>query len=379
MAKLNLKKIDPKKIIISFLLVIALVVQFSFLSYLFRAIMPQSDENEDNVIMSYTQSGNLDYKVYLKQNEFIDDEYLGENEAYILDLIDHVSVTSLYNFKSTTKTNVAGTNKLVATLKVYYKESNDRNENPEVMTREQIIDEKVINFNDDTYSTIGSYDIYLNDYLNMVKEFQSEVKISLDAYLEISMQSEFQGSVGGASYNDDYDTLISIPLSESVVQIEKQNIDEKTEKIYESDLVKTNQTVMSYIVIANIVTFIIICLLLRKLFVFTNKTSYERTLNKILKNYDDIIVNTSTILEVNKYKLIEIEEFKEILNLSRELLLPIMNYEVIKGKETWFYVIKDDILYRYVVSLDKMEKKKNEKQRSKKKNKKEEEHKANNN
>lgn len=369
--KINFKNVDPKKTIVSFFLVIALVVQFSFLSYLFKAIMPESNASDENVIMSYTQQGNLDYRVYLKPNEFISNEYLEEGEAYILDLIDHVSVTSLYNFKSTTKTNVAGTNKLVATLKIYYKESSDKSQNPEVMTKEQTLDEKVINFTDDKYSTLSSYDIYLDDYLKMVEEFQSKVKISIDAYLEISMENELSGSVGGASYDGNYGTSLSIPLSESVVKIDSQKNDSKTEKIYESDLVKTNKTVMSYIVIANVLTFIIICLLLRKLFMFTNKSEYERTLNKILKNYDDIIVNTSTILDVNKYKLIEIEEFKEILNLSRELLLPIMNYEVTKGKETWFYVIKDDILYRYVVSYEVLEKKKHEKKRSKNKEEKE--------
>lgn len=369
--KINFKNVDPKKIIVSFFLVIALVVQFSFLSYLFKAIMPESNASDENVIMSYTQQGNLDYRVYLKPNEFISSEYLEEGEAYILDLIDHVRITSLYSFNSTSKTNVAGTNKLVATLKIYYKESSDKSQNPEVMTKEQTLDEKVINFTDDKYSTLSSYDIYLDDYLKMVEEFQSKVKISIDAYLEISMENELSGSVGGASYDGNYGTSLSIPLSESVVKIDSQKNDSKTEKIYESDLVKTNKTVMSYIVIANVLTFIIICLLLRKLFMFTNKSEYERTLNKILKNYDDIIVNTSTILDVNKYKLIEIEEFKEILNLSRELLLPIMNYEVTKGKETWFYVIKDDILYRYVVSYEVLEKKKHEKKRSKNKEEKE--------
>ena len=369
--KINFKNVDPKKIIVSFFLVIALVVQFSFLSYLFKAIMPESNASDENVIMSYTQQGNLDYRVYLKPNEFISNEYLEEGEAYILDLIDHVRITSLYSFNSTSKTNVAGTNKLVATLKIYYKESSDKSQNPEVMTKEQTHDEKVINFTDDKYSTLSSYDIYLDDYLKMVEEFQSKVKISIDAYLEISMENELSGSVGGASYDGNYGTSLSIPLSESVVKIDSQKNDSKTEKIYESDLVKTNKTVMSYIVIANVLTFIIICLLLRKLFMFTNKSEYERTLNKILKNYDDIIVNTSTILDVNKYKLIEIEEFKEILNLSRELLLPIMNYEVTKGKETWFYVIKDDILYRYVVSYEVLEKKKHEKKRSKNKEEKE--------
>lgn len=373
MAKIKHRNQIFKKIIVSILLVIAMVVQFSFLSYLFKAISPNSNEN--NVIMSYTSNGKFDYKVYLKQNDFIEKEYIDQGEAYILDLIDHIQITSLYNFKSTSKTSVTGTNKLIAKLKVYYKESSDKNNNPEVMTKEKTIDEKIMNFNDDKYSTIGTYDIYLDEYIKMLNEFQSQVKIAVDGYLEISQINDFNGKVGGATYFNKYTSTLKIPLSDSVVKIENPKSGEKTEKVYEGDLVKTNKTVMGYIVVANIITFVIICLLLKKLFMFTNKSEYERIIDKILKNYDDIIVNTSTILDVKKYKLIEIEEFKEILNLSRELLLPIMNYEVTKGKETWFYVIKDDILYKYVVSENKMELKSNEKKQNKTKNK----HKTNNN
>lgn len=354
MAKLKFDKIDTKKIIICIFLVIAMVIQFAFLSYLFKAIMPESSKNKQDVVMSYTSSGNLDYKVYLKQNEFIDKEYLDEGEAYILDLIDHIKITSLYNFSATTKTKVTGTNKLVATLKVYYKESTDKNNNPEVMTKEKVLKEELMNFDDTKYSTLSGYDLYLDDYLKILKEFESEVKISVDGYIEVTQINDFNGTVGGASYKDDYETVLKIPLSDSVVKIEKQSAKNKTSEVYEGDLVKTNKTVMIYIVVANIITFIIICLLLKKLFMFTNKSEYERNLSKILKNYDDIIVNTDTLIDIGKYKVIEISEFKEILNLSRELLLPIMNYEVSKN-ETWFYVIKDDILYRYIISKEKLE------------------------
>lgn len=375
MKKLKFEKIDGKKIVISCFLVIALVLQFSFLSYLFKALTPDEDKNDENVIMSYTSNGNFDYKVYLKPNEFINKEYLGPGEAYILDLVDHIQISSLYNFSATEKTNVTGTNKVVARLVVYYRESGDKSGNPEILKKENVLDEKVINFNEKSYSTIGTYDLYLTDYLQTLKEFQNKVKISVDGYLEISGETYFNGSVGGATYTDSYSNTLKIPLSSSVIKIDSSKSNEKTNKVYEGDLVKTNKTVMSYIVIANIVVFIIICILLKKLFMFTSKTEYDRELGKILKNYDDIIVNTSNILDISKYKLIEIEEFKEILNLSRELLLPIMNYEVLNGRETWFYVIKDDILYRFIISEDRLKKAKYEE----KKDKKTKEHKTNNN
>ena len=254
MAKIKHRNQIFKKIIISILLVIAMVVQFSFLSYLLKAISPNSNEN--NVIMSYTSNGKFDYKVYLKQNDFIEKEYIDQGEAYILDLIDHIQITSLYNFKSTSKTNVTGTNKLIAKLKVYYKESSDKNNNPEVMNKEKVLDEKVMNFNDSKYSTIGTYDIYLDEYIKMINEFQSHVKIAVDGYLEISQINDFNGKVGGATYFNKYTNTLKIPLSDSVVEIENPKSEEKTEKVYEGDLVKTNKTVMSYIVIANIIKII---------------------------------------------------------------------------------------------------------------------------
>ena len=353
MKKEGNKKVNIKKIIIAFLLVIALVVQFAFLSYLFKALKPEDNKKDENVVMSYTSKGNFDYKVYLKPNEFINEKFLGPNEAYILNLIDHINLNYIYRFSSTEKTNVTGDNKLIIRLKAYYRESSNNN-NPEILEKEKIIEERVISFNDSTYNILGTYDLYLDEYLKMLRDFQSQVKISVEGYIEVSSETNFRGTVGGASYKDSYSNTLKIPLNNSVIKIEGATGKEKTNKVYEGALVKTNKTVMSYIVIANVVVFLIVCVLLRTLFMFTNKTAFDRELEKILKNYDDIIVNTSTVLDVSKYKLIEIEEFKEILNLSRELLLPIMNYEVVKGKEVWFYVVKDDILYRYMLSEKKM-------------------------
>lgn len=364
--KLKLENATVKKILISALLVVAMVIQFSFLSYLFRALTPDSERNDKNVIMSYTSKGSMNYRVYLKPNQFISAPYLEAGEAYILDLIDHVQITSLYNFSSTAKTNVTGTNKLVARLKVYYKESTDKTNNPEVLKKERILEQKVMSFNENAYSTMNTYNLNLSEYLTMLKEFQEQVKIAVDGYLEVSAETDFSGTVGGASYNNSYANVLKIPLSESVVKIDLESAEDETAKVYEGDLVKTNKVVMAFIIIANVVVFAIICVLLRQLFMFTNKTEYERVLGKLLRTYDDIIVNTTSVLDVSKYKLIEIEEFKEILNLSRELLLPIMNYEVTKEKETWFYVVKDDILYRYIVSADKLEADKNEKNKEKK-------------
>lgn len=359
--ELNFDKNTISKIIISIFLVIAFVAQIAFLSYLLKGIMPKQDKNSSNALMNYSSKGTLDYKVYLKPNDFISSPYLESGETYILNLIKYIKINSSYNFNSSSKTKVNGNNKFVARLKVYYKESTNRESNPEVMKKEKILNQKVINFDDVGYSSTNEYNLYLDDYLKILKDFQEQIKISVEGYLEISSETLLNGEIGGIKYNSSYANVIKIPLSGSVVKIESENPEDKTNYVYENELVKSNKSVMAFIIIANIVCFICICFLLKKLFKFTNKTEYDITLSKILKTYDEIIVNTNNILDVDKYSIIDIPEFKEILNLSRELLLPIMNYEVKKGKETWFYVIKDDILYRFTVKEKKQENTKNSK------------------
>lgn len=352
---IDFKKINIKKIVLSCFLALVLVVQITFLKFLFSGITPDDKKTDENVIMSYNSNGKFDYKVYLKPNEFINKEYLDEGEAYILDLIDHININSFYNFSSTEKTSVSGNNKITAKLVVNYRDSSESNGNPELLSKEKVLDEKVITFDNVSYSTSGNYDLYLDEYLKVLRDFQSKVKISVEGYVEILSETKINGKIGGASYNDSYSNKLKVPLSSSVIKISNSKGKEKTSKVYEGDLVKTNKKVMSFIVIGNIITFLILCVLSKMLFTFNTKSEYEKVLNKLLKTYDDIIVNTSNILDVSNYKIIEITEFKEMLNLSRELLLPIMNYEVMKDKETWFYVIKDDILYRYVVLADKLE------------------------
>ncbi len=357
----KLDKNTINKIVVSILLVIAFVAQIAFLSYLLKGIMPKQDKNSSNALMSYSSKGTLDYKVYLKPNDFISSPYLESGETYILNLIKYIKINSSYNFNSSSKTKVNGSNKFVARLKVYYKESTNKESNPEIMKKEKVLNQKVISFDDVGYSSTNEYDLYLDDYLKILKDFQEQIKISVEGYLEVSSETSLNGEIGGIKYNSSYANVMKIPLSGSVVRIENENPEDKTNYVYENELVKSNKSVMAFIIIANIICFICICFLLKKLFKFTNRTEYDRTISKILKTYDEIIVNTNNILDVDKYSIIEIPEFKEILNLSRELLLPIMNYEVSKGKETWFYVIKDDVLYRFTVKEKKQENTKNSK------------------
>ena len=49
--------------------------------------------------LSYSEEGNIDYKVYLKSNDDFNAPYLGKGRKYIASLIDHINIDYNYRFK----------------------------------------------------------------------------------------------------------------------------------------------------------------------------------------------------------------------------------------------------------------------------------------
>jgi hypothetical protein len=47
----------------------------------------------------YSEKSNIDYKVYLKENSFYSEKYLGKNKKYIASLIKNIDTDFDYTFK----------------------------------------------------------------------------------------------------------------------------------------------------------------------------------------------------------------------------------------------------------------------------------------
>ena len=64
-----------------FTLIIAIISIISFLCY-FSSKKP--------ILVTYTEKSNVDYKVYLKENEFYEKDYVDKDNQYISNLVDNI-------------------------------------------------------------------------------------------------------------------------------------------------------------------------------------------------------------------------------------------------------------------------------------------------
>ena len=70
-----------------------LIVAFFILSSLFIFLYLYSNRDE---YIKYDEDSSINYRVYLKENEFFEEEYLGKDKSYIASLIDYIDTNFYY-------------------------------------------------------------------------------------------------------------------------------------------------------------------------------------------------------------------------------------------------------------------------------------------
>ena len=58
--------------------------------------------------IGYTERGNIDYDVYLKENEFYDSPYLEKDQSYVASLIDRIITSFSYQIDMDTMMSITG-------------------------------------------------------------------------------------------------------------------------------------------------------------------------------------------------------------------------------------------------------------------------------
>ena len=76
---------------------------------------------------------------------------------------------------------------------------------------------------------------------------------------------------------------------------------------------------------------------------------YKNQLNKILKSYDNIIVNIKSLPSLKDKKIMNVTSFNELLDAQRETRIPINYCEKKKNSEAYFIIIEGENAWIYIL------------------------------
>ena len=89
--------------------------------------------------------------------------------------------------------------------------------------------------------------------------------------------------------------------------------------------------------------------MVKSLLVVTRKSEYVLALNKILKEYADIIAETHNMPDLDKYDVINVKNFNDLVDVEEELHSPILYFDVKENTESVFVILNNNTAYKFTL------------------------------
>lgn len=318
--------------------------------------------------ISYNEKGNIDYRVYLKENDYYNKPYLDKGMQYIASLINTIGLDFNYEIHSTEDLDYNYKYKVTADLLV-----TDRNDSSKVVYErpETLVEEKEVDVTDNNFVINEDIDIDYGKYNEYVNSFKSDYALNVESNLIVTLEVITTGTADNISnpLNTNNDLTITIPLSEQTVDIamEADDLDKQGSLGGSDSLVIDNPIILA----SGIVFFATsLILLIIAIYLYVNnreeKDIYEKEIKRILKTYDRLIVTSQrpNIKEKDFANVIRVTSIDELVDAYETTKKPIIYYEVIPGEKSFFVIINEDTLYKLTITKGFLQKEMEDKKKS---------------
>lgn len=359
----NISKNKPKKKVRNKLYIgfttriISGVLLFIFFFVLGLVFLLKSFSFIGQKVIHYSEKSNLDYRVYLKENDFYKTPYLDKNMLYIASLIDKISIDFNYNFFSSENVNLDFNYNIIGKLVI----SDSEEKNIYYEKEYTLLEEKNIFMENNNNQVINeNIDIDYDYYNSLANSFKMTFGVNTTSNLIIYLSINKTGN-DNLTINNNSLMLIKLPLSEKAINIKMdyKEIDNTSTILSDSYITIDNfvYIIVSIMFIILSIMIFIKCVRLIEILISNNKNKYDRYINRLLMEYDRLIVETSTQPLFDNKEVIKIEKFKELLDVRDNLKLPITYYCVTKHQKSYFYIAMSDRVYLYTVKAVDLENK----------------------
>lgn len=339
-----------------FYLFIAIV--FSLFSlYYFKMGLKNTYQEE----VSYKSSSNVSYKVYLLENDYFDEPYLGMNRTYISSLINYIDINFNYNLNFSNF--VSG--KYTYYIKGIIAADKVKDDDSSYWSKSYILKEpETISYdNQNSFNIDTNVKVDYQKYNTILNEFRKDYGISFDGAFKVQLVIESESNAINIKENIPVESLIEVrvPLTQQVIDlsIDLSNNDNEG-KISETIV---NNTSSNYMFLGLGILFITVTLCLLWIVfryiisIYLSKSKYSKTLKKILSTYDTIIVNVSSLPNLNDLKVIEVNTFSELIDAHSEVRMPINYYEEVTDYKSVFVLVSTNMAWVYTLINHEYEKK----------------------
>lgn len=314
---------------------ISAIIAFFFLLI---SIIGYNNINKQKI--SIFENSKINYSVCQKENQYHEDECLGEGNRYASSLTDKIRINYIYNAVYQKKEKKKY--EYYVKSKLLFKTG--KNNELELLKKEDALTKKQQGTLDGKILSIKeTIDIPFQDYNEYALNYKKDYPLVDMSTLEVSL------IIKEGNKEKELST-ITIPLTKEIYSISKKEISNKVTK-YSTTL---NKALLIIFIICIVLGLLFTIITIEKLVRFIyqtkpNEISYQKELNKILKKYDKYIINLENhnSIENPKDEYI-VKSFQELLDVRNTLKEPILYYKINDNKSE-FYIQGKDKTYKYIM------------------------------
>ena len=342
---------------ITFQVIVAVLLILAFVPF---TIISRNEAK--NVEISYAETGSVDYKVYLKENNFYEEEFLGKDKEYIASLIDNIVVDFDYGYEIDKQSiadsglDLAGqmyyvTYEIYGELVVAKKSTGNTIYAPTYT----FVEEYTEHFSIDKKASIeNSLTIDYAEYNTRAKEFIKAYNLENQG-VESSLKLYMSAKVGGIGeqVTSHAETLL-IPLTEETIDINfTSSVPTNGNKIMVC--VGGDGQPYGYLALLSVGVGIIVLLIMGIYAALTRNydIEYDIKVKRLVTQYKSYVQKIINKFCTDGYQVLKVSTFKEMLDIRDTMQSPILMHENQDRTMTQFLIPADNnLLYVYEIKVE---------------------------
>lgn len=321
----------------------------------FGAVISLTIHIKDNLdyYVTYSENSDIDYRVYLKKNDYFENKYLGKNTKYIASIIDYIETNFSYKlFFPNNNINYKYLYKIMAEIKVkdkddditYYEYREELFNSAALETKGSITINKKINVDYNKYNDLISG--FVNDF--DLDRSESSLRITMKVML-LDNENEYLKSI------DSNRTIsLNVPLTTKTISIGLSSdlSNNNNNKIHVSREGKDPLFLLTGIIcmITSLIIGLYIIIYYRK-----NRTPlaiYRKKLKSILNNYSSYIQEIDNSHKIGASVVYKLKTFEDLMEVRDTIQKPILMIHNSKNTGTFFIIPANEYtIYSYAIRV----------------------------
>lgn len=308
--------------------------------------------NVEYETLNYHENGNVTYDVCLRPNDYYIDECQPSGKQYIASLIRTIDAEFHYSFSLAEEIereySYDITAKLVATEsgadeKILY-------EKEEILLSEKSVAAvagKIVKIDE-------PIQINYQKYNSLMTSFRTDYGLTLKANLYVTMNVRVSGTHENFAtpIKSDQKITLRIPMSERTINVALETDGVNSDSFIEEEKRDPTKSLL-FVAVAGASAVVFVFTLVMSIVVSVRRKSdrsdYEKELDKITKEYNQLIVEVEHVPKIDQKNVIEVKSFDELLDVRDTIQKPILHLQI--SDQRSLFIIEGDNGGAYVYAM----------------------------